>query len=156
MEISHAHELNQYCENAYTTKSNLHIQCNPYQNSNEIYHRDWKINLKVHLKAQKTMNSPSNTDQKVMLEISYQLQTILQSRSNKNSMVMAQKHTWRQVDRTEDPDMNPHSCTHLIFDKGAQNKCCWENWISACRKWNEICICHPVQVSTQNGLRTLV
>jgi uncharacterized protein (DUF736 family) len=23
--------------------------------------------------------------------------------------------------RTEDPDMNPHSYTHLIFDKGAKN-----------------------------------
>jgi hypothetical protein len=40
--------------------------------------------------------------------------------------------------------MNPHSYTHLIFDKGAKtydggkyslfNKCCWENWIFACRK----------------------
>jgi hypothetical protein len=44
----------------------------------------------------------------------------------------------------EDPDMNPHSIVHLIFDKCALiipwrkdslfNKCCWENWISACRK----------------------
>jgi hypothetical protein len=40
--------------------------------------------------------------------------------------------------------MNPHSYVHLIFDKGTQNitwrkdslfnKCCWENWISACRR----------------------
>jgi hypothetical protein len=42
---------------------------------------------------------------------------------------------------TEDLDMNSHSYTHLIFDKGAKNmqwrkdnKCGWENWISACRK----------------------
>jgi hypothetical protein len=37
----------------------------------------------------------------------------------------------------EDPDMNPHSYTHLTFYKGAKiiwwrkdsllNKCCWEN-----------------------------
>jgi hypothetical protein len=49
-----------------------------------------------------------------------------------------------QWNRTEDPDMNPISYAHLIFDKGDKstprrkdiffNKCCWENWVSACRK----------------------
>ena len=30
---------NQYCENDYTTKSNLQIQCDPYQITNDIFHR---------------------------------------------------------------------------------------------------------------------
>jgi hypothetical protein len=40
--------------------------------------------------------------------------------------------------------MNPHSYAHLIFDKGDKNiqwrknslfnKCCWEKWLSTCRK----------------------
>ena len=30
---------NQYCENDYTTQSNLQIQCNPYQIINGILHR---------------------------------------------------------------------------------------------------------------------
>ena len=30
---------NQYYENEYTSKSNLQIQCNPYQITNDIFHR---------------------------------------------------------------------------------------------------------------------
>ena len=53
----------------------------------------------------------------------------------------------RQVDqrnRTEDPEMNPHTYDHLIFDKGAKtiqwikgsifNKWCWHNWSLSCRR----------------------
>jgi hypothetical protein len=53
----------------------------------------------------------------------------------------------RQVDqwkRTEDPEMNPHTYGHLIFDKGAKsiqwkkesifNKWCWHNWQLLCRR----------------------
>jgi hypothetical protein len=53
----------------------------------------------------------------------------------------------RQVDqwnRIEDPEMNPHTYDHLIFDKGAKtilwkkdtifNKWCWFNWWLSCRR----------------------
>ena len=36
---------NQYCENDYTTKRNLQIQCDPYQITNGIFHRTRKKNL---------------------------------------------------------------------------------------------------------------
>jgi hypothetical protein len=38
-----------------------------------------------------------------------------------------------QWNRIEDPDMNPCSYAHLIFNS-LFNNCCWENWISVCKK----------------------
>jgi len=53
----------------------------------------------------------------------------------------------RQIDqwnRIEDPEMNAHTYSHFIFDKGAKiiqwkkdsifNKWCWFNWRSTCRR----------------------
>jgi hypothetical protein len=49
-----------------------------------------------------------------------------------------------QWDRIEDPEMNPHTYGHLIFDKAAKtiqwkkdsifNKWCWHNWQLSCRR----------------------
>jgi hypothetical protein len=47
---------NQNCENGHNTESDLYVQCNPHQNSNDILHRDRKMNPKVHMEAQKTSN----------------------------------------------------------------------------------------------------
>jgi hypothetical protein len=55
---------NQYCENDYTTKSNLYFQCNPHQKSNDILHRDRKKSILKFMKTLKTSNSQSNPEQK--------------------------------------------------------------------------------------------
>jgi hypothetical protein len=49
-----------------------------------------------------------------------------------------------QWNRIEDPEMNPHTYGHLIFDKGAKtiqwkkdsifNNWCWHNWLLSCRR----------------------
>ena len=39
---------NQYCENDYTTQSNLQIQCNPYQITNGIFYRTRTKNLNLY------------------------------------------------------------------------------------------------------------
>ena len=43
---------NQYCENDYTTKCNLQIQCDPYQTTHDIFHRTRTKNFTIHMETQ--------------------------------------------------------------------------------------------------------
>ena len=49
----------QYCENDYTTKSNLQIQCIPYQMTNDIFLKTRKKYFAICMETQKTLNSQS-------------------------------------------------------------------------------------------------
>ena len=53
---------NQYCENDYTTKLNLQIQCDPYQITNDIFHRTKTKSFTTQMETQKTLNSQSNLE----------------------------------------------------------------------------------------------
>ena len=53
---------NQYCENDYTTQSNLRIQYNPYQITNVIFHRIRTKNFTICIETQKTPNSQSDLE----------------------------------------------------------------------------------------------
>jgi len=45
---------NQYCENNYTTKCNLQIQCNPYQITKDIFYRTRTKNFTIHMETPTT------------------------------------------------------------------------------------------------------
>jgi hypothetical protein len=65
---------NQYCENDYSTESNLYVQCNPYQNSNDILHQDKKKSiLKFIWKHKRTQITKAIQSQGTMLEVSQYL-----------------------------------------------------------------------------------
>ena len=53
---------NQYCENDYTTKCNLHTQCNTYQITNGIFHTTRTKIFTVHMETQKTPDSQSSLE----------------------------------------------------------------------------------------------
>ena len=84
---------NEYCEDDYSTKHNLRIQCDPYQIINGIFHRTRTKNFTIHMETQKILNSQSNLNKE---EWSWRnqpssLQTILQNYGHQESMVLAQK-----------------------------------------------------------------
>ena len=51
---------NQYCQNDYITKSSLQIQCNPYQITNGIFHRNKTKIFTICMETEKIANSQSN------------------------------------------------------------------------------------------------
>ena len=103
---------NRYWENDYTTKCNLQIQWDPYQTTNDIFHRTSTKSFTIHTETQKILNSQSSLEKE---EWSWRnqpswLQTILQSCSHWDSMVLAQKQKYRLMEQDKEPRDKP---THL-------------------------------------------
>ena len=100
---------NQYCENGYTTKRNLQIQCDPYQISNGIFHTTRTKTFIIHMETQKTLNSQRSLEKE---EWSWRnqpswFQITLQSYSHQDSMVLAQKQKYRPMEQGRKPRNKP-------------------------------------------------
>jgi hypothetical protein len=67
--------------------------------------------------------------------------------------------------KIEDPDINPCSYAHLVFEKVAKtyngektasSTNIGKSGYLPAENWNWIHVCHPVQVPTQSGLNALI
>ena len=102
---------NQYCENDYTTKCNLQIQCDPCQIINGIFHRTRR--KKFHNSYGNTKTLSSQSSQKEEWSWGNQpswLQIILQNCSRQDSVILAQKQKHRPMEKDRKPRDKP---THL-------------------------------------------
>ena len=139
---------NQYCENDYTTKCNLQIQCNPYQITNGIFHRTRTKNFTIHIEIQKTQIAKAVSRKKngtgaIKLpdfRLYYKATVI------KTVWYWHKKQKYRAMEK-ESPEINPYTYGYHIFDKGGKNiqwnkdslfnKWCWENWTATQRMKSE-------------------
>ena len=136
---------NQYCENDFTTKCNLQIQCDPIKVPMTFF-TELEQKISQFIWKHKTPNSQSSLKKEKWSwrnQPSW-LQTTLQSYRHQDSMVLAQKQKYRPVEQYRKPRNKSTYLWVPYFSEKRQeyttigknslfNKWCWGNWTAPCK-----------------------
>ena len=131
----------QYCENDYTTKCNLQIQCDLYQITMEFFTElEQKFSQFIWKHKHKTPNSQSSLEKE---DWSWRNQPswlliILQSYSHQDSMVLAQKQKYRPMEQDRKPRNKPMGTLLLAKETGIYNGAKTASSINGVRKTGQL------------------